>query len=153
MHNIQPRGGDNIKDFTAINTWYQRLEERYNFSLERHTLPLMTTDSLAHLAALDPPFMHKYKGTYDENNSVSIIIGMNQSICYMISDSYFQARTQHTQTTHPICPPFLALHSSHSVLTRQISTFQGNLLLSKEPTFLSAPPLSPQPLRVSSVTS
>ena len=40
MHTIQPRAGDNIKDFTAINMWYQRLEERYNFSLGPNILPL-----------------------------------------------------------------------------------------------------------------
>ena len=32
MHNIQPRAFTNIKDFTAINMWYQRLDQRYNFS-------------------------------------------------------------------------------------------------------------------------
>ena len=33
MHNIQPMSGDNIKDFTAVNMWYERLDKRYNFSL------------------------------------------------------------------------------------------------------------------------
>ena len=46
MHNIQPRAGDNIKDFTAINMWYQRLGERYNFSLGPNIQPLMTSDGL-----------------------------------------------------------------------------------------------------------
>ena len=55
MHNIQPRAGDNIKDFTAINMWYQRLDERYNFSLGYAVLPLMTTDNLRELANLKPP--------------------------------------------------------------------------------------------------
>ena len=57
MHNIQPRAGDNIKDFTAINMWYQRLDERYNFSLGQNILPLMTTDSLTQLEALNPPLL------------------------------------------------------------------------------------------------
>ena len=58
MHNIQPtRAGDNIKDFTAINMWYQRLDERYNFSLGPNIFPLMTTDNLRQLAALGPPFL------------------------------------------------------------------------------------------------
>ena len=56
MHNIQPRAGDNIKDFTAINMWYQRLDERYNFSLGKAILPLMTTANLHQLEKLGPPF-------------------------------------------------------------------------------------------------
>ena len=56
MHNIQPRAGDNIKDFTAINMWYQRLDERYNFSLGNNIFPLMTTKDLELFTALDPPF-------------------------------------------------------------------------------------------------
>merc|ERR1719150_1391143 len=47
MHNIQPRAGDNIEDFTAINMWYQRLDERYNFSLGSVLLPSMNSKSLA----------------------------------------------------------------------------------------------------------
>ena len=31
MENIQPRAGDNIKDFTSVNMWYERLDERFNF--------------------------------------------------------------------------------------------------------------------------
>merc|ERR1711963_1129182 len=57
MHDIQPRAGDNIKDFTAINMWYQRLDERYNFFLGPNILPLLTSDSLTQLGTLDPPFL------------------------------------------------------------------------------------------------
>ena len=57
MHNIQPRAGDNIKDFTAINMWYQRLDERYNFSLGEVILPLMNSDSVKHLEKLGPPYL------------------------------------------------------------------------------------------------
>ena len=56
MYNIQPRAGDNIEDFTAINICYKRLDGRYNFSLGPNILPFMTTDSLTQLTALDPPF-------------------------------------------------------------------------------------------------
>ena len=65
MHNIQPRAGDNIKDFTAINMWYQRLDERYNFALGAAILPLMTTDSLTQLEALDSPFLQGYNCSYE----------------------------------------------------------------------------------------
>ena len=71
MHNIQPRAGDNIKDFTAINMWYQRLDERYNFSLGPNILPLMTTDMLTRLVSLHPPFLHKE----DLQNNQQIIRG------------------------------------------------------------------------------
>ena len=57
MHNIQPRAGDNIKDFTAINMWYQRLDERYNFSLGFALPSLMTSEEIARLEALQPPFL------------------------------------------------------------------------------------------------
>ena len=57
MHNIQPRAGDNIKDFTAINMWYQRMDERYTFSLHSSILPLMTSDEVKQLLTLEPPFM------------------------------------------------------------------------------------------------
>ena len=69
MHNIQPRAGDNIKDFTAINMWYQRLDERYNFSLGPNILPLMATYNLTKLRALDPPYIqHSREGVYQQNN-------------------------------------------------------------------------------------
>ena len=45
MHNTQPRAGNNIKDFTAINMWYQRLDQRYNFSLGSNILPLIRSET------------------------------------------------------------------------------------------------------------
>ena len=66
MENIQPRAGDNIKDFTAINMWYERLDERYNFSLGSNILPLMTTDNVIQLETLDPPFMKEIKAMIND---------------------------------------------------------------------------------------
>ena len=77
MHNIQPRAGDNIKDFTAINMWYQRLDERYNFSLGPNILHLMTTDSLTHLTDLDPPFLKDHRKVLGANNT-SLAFGRPQ---------------------------------------------------------------------------
>ena len=76
MHNIQPRAGDNIKDFTAINMWYERLGERYNFSLGPNILPLLTSDNLAHLASLDPPYLKDHTASingrqYDNISTLS----------------------------------------------------------------------------------
>ena len=53
MHNIKPMAGDNIKDFSAINMWYERLDKRYNFSLGPVVLPLLKMDDLTQLAKLD----------------------------------------------------------------------------------------------------
>ena len=71
FHNIQPRAGDNIKDFTAMNMWYERLDERYNFSLGSNILPLMTTDNLNQLMRLDPPYMKDY----NTSGNMSVIFG------------------------------------------------------------------------------
>ena len=57
MENIQPRAGNNIKDFTSINMWYKRLDKRYNFSLGPAILPMLTTDNLKQLTMLDPPYL------------------------------------------------------------------------------------------------
>ena len=69
MHNIQPRAGDNIKDLTAINMWYQRLDERYNFSLGSVIHPLLDSESLLELKMLKPPFMKKINNTTKANRS------------------------------------------------------------------------------------
>ena len=66
MQNIQPRAGDNIKDFTAINMWYERLDERYNFSLGPNILPMLTSDNLTQFEVLDPPYLRHNKGVVNE---------------------------------------------------------------------------------------
>ena len=60
VHNIQPRAGDNVKDFTATNMWYKRLDERYNFSLGPAIIGLMTSNSLKELISLESPFLKDY---------------------------------------------------------------------------------------------
>ena len=69
MRNIQPMAGDNIKDFTAINMWYERLDERYNFSLGSVIHPLLDSESLLELKMLKPPFMKKINNTTKANRS------------------------------------------------------------------------------------
>ena len=44
LQNVKPMAGDNIKDFTAINMWYERLDKRYNFSLGPVILHLLKTN-------------------------------------------------------------------------------------------------------------
>ena len=65
--NIQPMAGDNIKDFSAINMWYKRLDTRYNFSLGPVILPLLNTDNLTQLAKLDPPYLKDFKANSEEH--------------------------------------------------------------------------------------
>ena len=50
---------NNVEDFTAINIWYKRLDERYNFSLGSAIIGLMTSDNLKELSKLDPPYLMK----------------------------------------------------------------------------------------------
>ena len=80
MQNIQPRASDNIKDFTAINMWYKRLDERYNFSLGPTILPLLTSDNLTQLAALDPPYLKNYNTSVLEraDNNMYFLFGKYQ---------------------------------------------------------------------------
>ena len=80
MQNIQPRASDNIKDFTAINMWYKRLDERYNFSLGPTILPLLTTENLTQLAALDPPYLKNYNTSVQEraDDNMSFLFGKYQ---------------------------------------------------------------------------
>ena len=73
MHNIQPRAGDNMKDFTAIDMWYERLDERYNFSLGPAILPLLTSKNLTQLAALDLPYLKNYNASVQEDSYDSVL--------------------------------------------------------------------------------
>lgn len=57
MHNIQPRGGGNIKDFTAVNMWYEKLDKRYNFSLQEVLTALSSEEQMMKLKLLDPPYL------------------------------------------------------------------------------------------------
>ena len=71
--------GDNIKDFTAINLWYERLDTRYNFSLGPVVLPLLKTDNLIQLAKLEPPYLKDFKASIDEHqlDNISTVFGKN----------------------------------------------------------------------------
>ena len=65
-----------IEKKKKINMWYQRLDERYNFSLGPNILPLMTTKDLSELEGLDPPFLRHFNGIGDgPQSNVSPIVG------------------------------------------------------------------------------
>ena len=94
MHNIKPRAGNNIKNFSAINEWYRRLDQRYNFSLAPALLPLMTSENLKQLKNLEPPFLKDSETGLDHqgyNNLSELLHGNNENINgYLIKHFVFR---------------------------------------------------------------
>ena len=82
IRNMQPMAGDAVKDFRAINMWYERLDSRYNFSLGPAILPLLRTDNLTQLAKLDPPYLKDFKASIDEHQpgKISTSFGNNLTL-------------------------------------------------------------------------
>ena len=86
--------GDNIKEFTAMNMWYEMLDKRYNLSLGPVILPLMTTEHLTQLAELDPPYLKDYmkdfKTIIDEQHDNTVLafgkILVNKTIMHVLDD-------------------------------------------------------------------
>ena len=75
MQSIQPRGDGDIKDFDAINMWYERLDMRYNFSLGPTIFGLMTSDSLKQLALLEPPYLKDNNTFINEHDNMPTLLG------------------------------------------------------------------------------
>ena len=94
MHNIKPRAGNNIKNFSAINEWYRRLDQRYKFSLAPALLPLMTSENLKQLKNLEPPFLKDSETGLDHqgyNNLSELLHGNNENINgYLIKHFVFR---------------------------------------------------------------
>ena len=63
MNSIQPRAEDTIKDFTAINVWYEELDKRYDFSMGLAVTGLFTTNQLRQLRKLAPPYLKGVTGS------------------------------------------------------------------------------------------
>ena len=61
--------------------WYERLSERYNFSLGSNIFGLLTTDDLVDLVELDPPYLKEYLKPiqeclhYEECGNMTIMTG------------------------------------------------------------------------------
>ena len=72
VNSIQPRAGDSIKDFTAINMWYEQLNQRYNFSMEPIITALLTNDQLRQLGTLESPYLKSV------NTSITNVIDRNK---------------------------------------------------------------------------
>ena len=73
MNSIQPRVGDTIKDFTAINMWFEELDKRYNFSIGPIVATLSTTEQLKQLKTLDPPYLKNAN-----KNQARVLIGKSK---------------------------------------------------------------------------
>ena len=75
LRNIQPMAGvDIMKDFSAINMWYERLDTRYNFSLGPVILPLLKTNNLTQVGKLDPPLLKEFKAS-SQLDSIALVFG------------------------------------------------------------------------------
>ena len=103
FHSLLPKPGNIIKDFTALNMWYEALGQKYNFSLGPTILGLVTTDGLDQLAKHDVPFFKKYK-TYVKNC-------LNAGDCHkmekLIGKSYIHCDVlKKDQRGHPLLSPF-----------------------------------------------
>ena len=78
MNSIQPRAGDTIQDFTAINMWYEELDRRYNFSIGPIVAALLTSEQLNQLKGLYPPFLYDVSDEIhgkDRSHTISHITG------------------------------------------------------------------------------
>ena len=80
FHNIQPNGGGWIKDFSAVNMWYKRLEARYNFSLGPSILGSITSDKLSELVTLHPPYLDEHKIEQKTDNKSALFGKLNHAI-------------------------------------------------------------------------
>ena len=60
MNNIQPRVGNKLKDLSAMNTWFEYLDKKLNFSLGPIFVELLSSTELRSLLELDPPFLRNY---------------------------------------------------------------------------------------------
>ena len=58
INSVQPRAGGSIKDFTSSNMWFQRLNQKFNFSLGPFLEALSTSEQLTRLQKLHPPFLN-----------------------------------------------------------------------------------------------
>ena len=77
MNSIQPRGGDIIRELTVINTWYEELDGRYNFSMGPVVSALSTSEQLKQLKRLDPPFLEDFDGTSKSYDRKGIFYSSN----------------------------------------------------------------------------
>ena len=78
MNSIQPRAGDTIQDFTAINMWYEELDRRYNFTIGPIVAALLTSEQLKQLKGLNPPFLYNVSDKIHgkaRNHTISHITG------------------------------------------------------------------------------
>ena len=110
LRNTQPMAGNNLKDFTAINMWYERLDTRYSLSLGPVILPMLTTDNLTLLAKLDPPYLKDFKASIGENNL---------STFRLMKSTSYDFRRELIPSEPPTSPDFHLEFGIHPILCLQ----------------------------------
>ena len=82
FNNLEPRRGNDIQDYTAMNMWhnflYKELEARYNFSLGPSVIALSTTEQLVELAKLDPPYLREFGGLEEATSAKLDLSGQSK---------------------------------------------------------------------------
>ena len=106
-HNIQPTAGDNIKDFTLVNNWYNKLDKRYNLSLGPIITALASMDQMKRLKKLDVPYLddnnQNDKWRKQELDKVTSMSGnMNAGSSFTFSSSCKKVTKWQRQVIHPI---------------------------------------------------
>ena len=137
MYNIQPIGGNDIKDFTAINMWYEMLDKRYNWSLAPVILPMLKTDALKQLAELDPPYLKDFKASIHEHQhgNTALVFGKINLIMNVKIPTFCQLEKR--------CFLVSPLHTLYMILGRDSSLVSHPPHLTSNPFLPSLIGLSP----------
>ena len=87
MNSIQPNAGDNVKDFTAIDMWYEVLDKKYNFAFGQIVTALSSLEQLTQLKKLDSPVLKNVHGQeeYNEILHFSGTLGIYRNISGILS--------------------------------------------------------------------
>ena len=73
MNNIAPRADKNIKDFSAVNLWYTRLDGIFNFELAPVLDVFSTTQQQRSMRDSNPPFLTHGTSLIDEKQETKAV--------------------------------------------------------------------------------
>ena len=96
INSVQPRAGGSIKDFTSSNMWFQRLDQKFNFSLGPFLEALSTSEQLTRLQKLHPPFL-KHPNTSSKSEQIR-----GESFSRLVHPSHLLDKEQ-VSTFIPFC--------------------------------------------------
>ena len=69
LQNIQPKAGDNLRDFSAMNKWYKQLERRYNFNSFQKIVTALSSEEQLKKSKLNPPYFNAIESVRLEGRS------------------------------------------------------------------------------------